>query len=115
MPVLEATHIKPYSQEGPHSTSNGLLLRKDIHTLFDRGYITIDETLHIEISKQIKEDYGNVKEYYAYHGKMLSEIPDNTHEKPSEQYLRWHNENVFLAMKKTEGREIVQGKKDKPN
>lgn len=27
-------------------TSNGLLLRKDMHTLFDRGYITINEDLH---------------------------------------------------------------------
>ena len=97
LPVLEASHIKPYSLDGPHATSNGLLLRKDIHTLFDRGYITIDEILHIEVSKRIKEDYGNGKEYYAYHGKMLSETPDNMHEKPSRQYLRWHNENVFMA------------------
>ena len=97
LPVLEAAHIRPYSQEGPHSTSNGLLLRKDIHTLFDRGYITIDEGLNVEVSKRIKEDYGNGREYYAFHGKKLTEIPDNVQEKPSWQYLRWHNENVFMA------------------
>jgi len=97
LPVLEAAHIKPYSLEGPHSTSNGLLLRKDIHTLFDRGYITIDEDLHIEVSKRIKEDYGNGREYYAFHGKKLAEIPDNIQERPAKQFLRWHNENVFMA------------------
>lgn len=97
LPVLEAAHIKPYSQQGPHSTCNGLLLRKDFHTLFDRGYITIDESLHIEVSKRIKEDYGNGREYYAFHGKKLSEVPDSINEKPAQQYLRWHNENVYLA------------------
>ncbi|PKM79830.1 MAG: restriction endonuclease [Firmicutes bacterium HGW-Firmicutes-14] len=97
LPVLEAAHIKPYSLEGPHSISNGLLLRRDIHALFDRGYLTIDGTLHINVSKRIKEDYGNGREYYAYHGKILSEIPDNMQDKPAQQFLRWHNENVFLA------------------
>jgi putative restriction endonuclease len=97
LPVLEAAHIKPYSQQGPHSTCNGLLLRKDLHTLFDRGYLTIDESLHIEVSKRIKEDYGNGREYYAFHGKKLAEVPDSIYEKPSQQYLRWHNENVYLA------------------
>jgi putative restriction endonuclease len=97
LPVLEAAHIKPYSQNGPHLTSNGLLLRKDMHTLFDRGYITINEELQIEVSNRIKEDYGNGKEYYAFHGKRLTEIPEKHNERPSTQFLRWHNENVYLA------------------
>lgn len=97
LPVLEAAHIKPYSQEGPHTISNGLLLRKDLHTLFDRGYLTINESLHIEVSKRIKEDYGNGREYYVSHGKKLAAIPDSIQEKPSQHFLRWHNENMFLA------------------
>ncbi|OPX89010.1 MAG: hypothetical protein A4E52_01126 [Pelotomaculum sp. PtaB.Bin013] len=97
LPVLEAAHIKPYSQEGPHRTSNGLLLRKDLHALFDRGYITIDENLYIEVSKRIKEDYGNGREYYTYHGKKLTALPDRINERPDPQFLRWHNKNVFLA------------------
>lgn len=35
--VLEAAHIRPYASGGTHSPSNGLLLRQDLHTLFDRG------------------------------------------------------------------------------
>lgn len=97
LPVLEAAHIKPYSQGGIHETNNGLLLRKDLHTLFDRGYITVTEDLHIEVSKRIKEDYGNGKEYYAFHGKELAILPDKLQERPSAQFLRWHNENVFMA------------------
>lgn len=97
LPVLEAAHIKPYSQEGCHETNNGLLLRKDLHTLFDRGYITVKEDCHIEVSKRIKEDYGNGKEYYALHGKKLIVLPDNSQERPSVQFLRWHNENVYIS------------------
>ena len=97
LPVLEAAHIKPYSQEGPHNTNNGLLLRKDIHTLFDRGYITVGEDLQIEVSKRIKEDYGNGREYYAFHGKKLVDIPDRVEVRPSIQFIRWHNQNVFIA------------------
>ncbi len=80
LPVLNASHIKPYSKEGPHIASNGLLLRQDIHTLFDRGYITINKDHVVEVSKRIKADYGNGKEYYAYHGKPLSNIPDKIEE-----------------------------------
>jgi putative restriction endonuclease len=40
LPVLEATHIKPYSMSGPYATDSGLLLRSDLHTLLDRGYVT---------------------------------------------------------------------------
>ena len=99
LPVLEAAHIKPYSQEGPHNTSNGLLLRKDIHTLFDRGYITVGEDLHIEVSMRIKEDYGNGREYYAFQGKKLVDVPDRVEERPSIQFIKWHNE-LYLGFNK---------------
>ena len=71
LPVLEAAHIKPYSLEGPHEINNGLLLRKDFHALFDRGYITIDKNLTVEVSNRIKDDFGNGKEYYVHHGSKL--------------------------------------------
>jgi len=97
LPVLEAAHIKPYALEGPHKTSNGLLLRQDIHTLFDRGYITITEDMHVEVSKRIKEDYGNGREYYAFHGKELVQIPNRVEEMPSADFIKWHNSNVYVG------------------
>jgi putative restriction endonuclease len=36
---LDAAHIKPYSEGGEHAVENGLLLRTDIHKLFDLGYV----------------------------------------------------------------------------
>ena len=40
LPALEAAHIRPYGDGGAHEASNGLLLRRDIHSLFDAGYVT---------------------------------------------------------------------------
>jgi len=37
LPVLEAAHVRPVSAGGPHDPRNGLLLRSDLHTLFDRA------------------------------------------------------------------------------
>lgn len=99
LPVLDAAHIKPFSQQGPHLPSNGLLLRQDLHTLFDRGYMTITDDLNIEVSKKIKEDYGNGRDYYAFHGHKLIELPKRIQERPSPVFLRWHNENVFWGSK----------------
>jgi putative restriction endonuclease len=97
LPVLEAAHIKPYSLDGPHAINNGLLLRRDLHTLFDKGYITIDKNLTVEVSHRIKEDYGNGKEYYAHHGSKLIILPQRAEQSPDSQYLDWHNENVYLG------------------
>ena len=97
LPVLEAAHIKPYSLEGPHAINNGLLLRRDFHTLFDRGYITVDKSLTVEVSHRIKEDFGNGKEYYAHHGRKLIILPERLEQMPDPYFLEWHNENVYLG------------------
>ena len=97
LPVLEAAHIKPYSEDGPHLTSNGILLKSDVHTLFDKGYITIDEHYTVDVSQRLHEDYGNGKDYYRYHGKKLLILPGCSSDQPSIDYLRWHNEHVFLG------------------
>ena len=41
LPVLEAAHIKPFSLVEKYEIANGLLLRSDLHTLFDRADITV--------------------------------------------------------------------------
>ncbi|MEV7198891.1 HNH endonuclease signature motif containing protein [Streptomyces griseoluteus] len=40
--VLEAAHLYSYAESGEHHDYGGLLLRRDIHALFDRGQITVD-------------------------------------------------------------------------
>jgi len=37
LPALQAGHIRPHAKSGPHEIRNGLLLRSDLHNLFDLG------------------------------------------------------------------------------
>jgi putative restriction endonuclease len=94
LPVLEAAHIKPYNQEGPQMISNGLLLRSDIHKLFDGNYITITKEYNIEVSRAIKEEFENGKEYYKFHGNKLAYLPDRKVDQPDVKFIEWHN-NCF--------------------
>jgi len=94
LPVLDAAHIKPYVQHGPHQVDNGVLLRSDFHKLFDRGYITITAELNIEISRRIKEEFENGKYYYTFHGREI-QTPLRPGDLPSKKFLMWHNENIF--------------------
>lgn len=95
LPVLEAAHIKPYADAGPHLISNGILLRSDMHKLFDSGYLTITNNLKVEISSRIKEEFQNGKEYYQYHGKDLLYLPTKDMNKPNEKFIDWHNTNIY--------------------
>ena len=64
MPVLEAAHIKPYNLVGRHEISNGLLLRSDLHTLFDLGYMTVTpDDLRVRVSRRIHDEFENGREY----------------------------------------------------
>ena len=94
--VLEAAHIRPYAVGGTHLPSNGILLRQDLHTLFDRGYLTVTPNHRIEVSSRIKEEFHNGKEYYALHGQNVR-LPEQGDRRPSVESLGWHNENVYRS------------------
>jgi putative restriction endonuclease len=95
LPALEAAHIKPYRENGPHRVSNGLLLRADLHRLFDAGYITVMPDLRIKVSKQLKEEFDNGRDYYVIDDKPLIVLPHQMRDKPSHEFVEWHNEYVF--------------------
>lgn len=87
LPVLEAAHIRPYSQTQDHSLPNGLLLRSDLHKLFDLGYVGVNpKKLHIEVSRRIREEFENGRDYYKLHGQPLA-MPENPLALPSEKNL----------------------------
>jgi putative restriction endonuclease len=91
LPVLEAAHIRPYGLGGPHDPQNGLLLRSDLHTLFDQGYITVDaEQLKVVVSSRIREEFENGRDYYQLHGRAIR-LPIETSSLPSREYLAFHN------------------------
>jgi putative restriction endonuclease len=94
LPVLEAAHIKPYSLVGRHDVTNGLLLRSDLHTLFDRGYMTVAPDLHVMVSTRIREEFENGRDYYALHGRPVRQ-PVAPVFAPAREMLDWHAGNVF--------------------
>ena len=73
--VLEAAHIIPFSSDGSDHVSNGLLLRSDVHVLFD--------LLELSINPHARSVYCTPRlrksaEYAALHGKVVSSIPIDT-------------------------------------
>ena len=96
LPVLEAAHIKPVSSKGEHSIQNGLLLRSDVHTLFDRGYVTVTPDLQFRVSRRLKQDFDNGEHYFKLNGHQIW-VPPRVVERPSREALEWHADAVFLG------------------
>jgi putative restriction endonuclease len=94
LPALDAAHIIPYADGGHHEASNGILMRRDIHSLFDAGYVTITPDMHFEVSGKIREEYENGRDYYALHGRQIA-APEDPLLQPSKAALRWHCEERF--------------------
>ena len=91
LPALEAAHILPVKQQGIHEISNGLLFRRDLHALFDQHYMTITPDKALIVSKRIREEFENGREYYAMHGKRIRDPKLDT-DAPSIEALRRHND-----------------------
>ncbi|RUX50461.1 HNH endonuclease [Mesorhizobium sp. M4A.F.Ca.ET.050.02.1.1] len=96
LPILDAAHIRSYADGGMHEASNGVLLRTDVHKLFDLGYVTIDEKRQFVVSRRLKEDFDNGRHYYDLHGSTLRD-PRGPTALPSPAALQWHRENRFLG------------------
>lgn len=84
--ALEAAHIRPFAAGGKNQLSNGLLLRADLHTLFDLNFIRIDpDTLSVLVTPAL---LGT--EYEKFQGKPLLQ-PKNIDVEPYKNALkeRW--------------------------
>ncbi|MBI4728748.1 MAG: HNH endonuclease [Acidobacteria bacterium] len=94
---MEAAHIRPYEEGGEHRIANGLLLRSDLHTLFDKGYVTVTPEHRMEVSRRLETEFDNGKEYLALHGRAIG-LPREAGDRPAREFLEWHNENRFVAL-----------------
>ncbi|MGA2895765.1 MAG: HNH endonuclease [Xanthobacteraceae bacterium] len=94
LPALDAAHIRPFADGGPHRVSNGILFRRDIHSLFDLGYVTISPQFKFEVSRKIREEYENGRDYYSLNGTSIR-LPDDPKRQPDQSALIWHNEKRF--------------------
>ncbi|HKO20869.1 MAG TPA: HNH endonuclease signature motif containing protein [Acidobacteriaceae bacterium] len=96
LPVLEAAHIRPFSHIPEHSVSNGLLLRSDVHRLFDLGYLTVTPEYRVLASQRMRTDFNDGDNYIKLHGSTIF-VPENPAFRPDPAVLRWHNEGRYLG------------------
>lgn len=85
--VLEAAHIRPYNGPNTNRVNNGLLLRADIHVLFDLRLLTIDRDYLVRLDPTVRKG-----PYRALHGKPLR-LPASKKEWPSKALLRNHRQS----------------------
>ena len=96
LPVLEAAHIRPVHLGGEHRFDNGLLLRSDVHKLFDDGYVTITPRFEFRVSDQLKEEFDDGETYRPF-GQSRIHLPADPECRPGAEFLEWHNDVVFLG------------------
>lgn len=96
LPILDAAHIRGYAEGGAHAIDNGLLLRTDVHRLFDLGYVTVDEDHRFVVGRRLKEEFDNGRHYYEMHGQTLRP-PHRKAPLPSAAALEWHRTSRFLG------------------
>lgn len=94
LPVLDAAHIQPYLGPGSNHIQNGLLLRTDVHRLYDAGYVTVTPEFRVEVSNRLRDEFDNGKVYYEMAGRRIS-VPADWRDRPSTAALEWHAANVF--------------------
>ncbi|GAB3859410.1 hypothetical protein GCM10028801_20770 [Nocardioides maradonensis] len=97
-PTLQAAHIRPYAQGGVHRVPNGLALRSDMHTLYDRGYLGIDSDYRLRVSPRLHRDFGNGVELYSREARgEVIRLPQSPADNPDRDALTWHMDTVFLS------------------
>jgi predicted restriction endonuclease len=96
LPVLEAAHIQPYALGGAHDVRNGVLLRSDLHRLFDLGYVTVMPDLHLQVSARLRRDFENGRTYYPLHGTEVI-VPAAAARRPDAALRGWHAEHVYRS------------------
>ncbi|TEA79243.1 HNH endonuclease [Allopusillimonas ginsengisoli] len=83
--TLEAAHIRPYLGVRTNVVVNGLLLRSDLHTLFDLRLVRVNpESMEIEVSSKVKGLH-----YQAIAGTAIT-VPRVSIERPSREAMEWH-------------------------
>jgi putative restriction endonuclease len=94
LPVLEAAHIRPVTKGGIHELPNGLLLRSDVHRLYDKGYVTVTPDRVFRVSRRLKTDFHNGEHYLQLDGSPIW-TPRSEEAQPARAALEWHADAVF--------------------
>lgn len=94
--VLDAAHILPYNGPATNHVQNGLLLRTDVHTLFDLGLVGVDPNTWSIVTHA---DLAGT-EYAALYGRAPS-LPADKRNRPSIDALTLHLQAADLAPRRS--------------
>jgi putative restriction endonuclease len=89
---VDAAHIRPVKHNGPDILSNGLALSGTAHWMFDRGLISLSDSLDILVSRHVN-DPDSVRSLINPTGKAI--VPKRLIERPHPRFLEWHRDNCF--------------------
>lgn len=92
--MLRDVQFFPEDEILPAPPDNGLLLRSDVHTLFDNGYLGVDPGYRLRVSPKLRTEFGNGESFYALAGGSIA-LPERRADRPSREFLEWHNDTVF--------------------
>jgi putative restriction endonuclease len=96
LPVVDAAHIQKHVSIESNDVRNGLALRKDIHSLFDSGFIAVNQDYKVLVSNKIQKYYENGREYRQLEGREIV-LPGQRNNLPSKEAIQWHLDTVFLG------------------
>lgn len=90
--ILDAAHIHSFSKGGPCSVRNGLALSKTAHWLFDRGFWSLSDDLHVLVKKKVFHETGGLDLLLKpKDGNPLEKLPA-LNNRPDPGYLAWHRD-----------------------
>lgn len=88
--ILDAAHIQSFSHGGPCTVGNGLALSKTAHWLFDRGFWSLSDQLHVLVKKQDFHETGSLGLLLKpKDGLALKKLPGILY-RPEPSFLAWH-------------------------
>lgn len=99
--ILEAAHIVPYKGAHTHRLDNGLLLRSDIHTLFDLGLLWIHQDYTVQLAEYLRDG-----EYGYLHGKPLRQ-PARDSDAPKVEHLA-HHAKLSFELREAQGKARIR-------
>jgi putative restriction endonuclease len=94
LPALDAAHIRPFRDVESHEVENGILLRSDVHRLFDQGYVTVTPDYRFRVSSRIRDEFHNGLIYYDLHERPIR-LPTAVAQQPDTSALEWHSSQIY--------------------
>ena len=73
---------------------NGIPLRRDLHRLFDLGYVTIRPDMRFAASRRLRDEYANGRAYHERDGRTV-QPPESDQLRPDPEVLAWHGAELF--------------------